>query len=126
MRNELRLGNLDARRDWGFAGDYVKAMWQMLQQEQPDDFVIATGEAHSVREFVQLAFDYVGLDWQKYVKVDEKLFRPAEIFTLIGDCSKAKKQFGWEPSISFEQLVRMMVDADLEHLESVNNLVQKV
>ena len=90
MRNELRLGNLDARRDWGFAGDYVKAMWQMLQQEQPDDFVIATGEAHSVREFVQLAFDYVGLDWQKYVKVDEKLFRPAEIFTLIGDCSKAK------------------------------------
>lgn len=113
---ELRLGNLDAKRDWGYAGDYVKAMWLMLQQDEPDDYVIATGETHSVREFVELAFNYVGLDWRDYVIVDEKLFRPAEVFELRGDYSKAKRMLGWEPSVKFEDLVKMMVDADLERV----------
>jgi GDPmannose 4,6-dehydratase len=112
--SELRLGNLDARRDWGFAKDYVEAMWLMLQQDEPSDYVIATGETHSVREFLEEAFAYVGLDWQKYVKVDPKYFRPAEVDLLLGDPSKAKKALGWKPRVSFKELVRLMVDADLE------------
>jgi len=111
---ELRLGNLDARRDWGFAGDYVQAMWLMLQQDQPDDYVVATGQQHSVREFAELAFDHVGLNWEDYVVVDPDLLRPAEVYTLCGDSSKARRVLGWQPSTSFEQLVRMMVDADME------------
>jgi GDPmannose 4,6-dehydratase len=113
---ELRLGNLDARRDWGFAGDYVRAMWLMLQQETPDDYVIATGETRTVRELVQTAFEYVGLDWQQYVKVDKAFLRPAEVDLLVGDCAKAKSKLGWQPSVSFEKLIHMMVQADLERL----------
>jgi GDPmannose 4,6-dehydratase len=111
--SELRLGNLDAKRDWGFAGDYVEAMWRMLQQEKPGDYVIATGETHSVREFLEEAFAYVGLDWQKHVVVDSKYFRPAEVDLLLGDPSKAKAALGWSPRVDFKQLVRLMVDADL-------------
>lgn len=110
---ELRLGNLDARRDWGFAGDYVRAMWLMLQAKEPDDFVIATGETHSVREFAQKAFEHAGLDWEKYVVVDKALYRPAEVDLLIGDPGKAARQLGWKPEVSFDELVRRMVDADL-------------
>jgi GDPmannose 4,6-dehydratase len=110
---EVRLGNLDAQRDWGFAGDYVEAMWLMLQQDQPDDFVVATGETHSVKEFCQIAFDRVGLDWEKYVVVDEKFFRPAEVDLLIGSPDKAKRLLGWEPKTPFRDLVESMVDADL-------------
>jgi GDPmannose 4,6-dehydratase len=110
---ELRLGNLDAKRDWGFAKDYVEAMWLMLQQDTPDDYVIATGETYSVREFLQESFSYVGLNWQDYVKVDPKYFRPAEVDLLLGNPSKAKKVLGWKPRVSFKELVRMMVDADL-------------
>jgi len=113
VSRELRLGNLDAHRDWGFAGDYVKAMWMMLQQEKPDDFVIATGESHSVREFAELAFGYLGLDYKEYVKVDSKLIRPAEVEHLVGDSSKARKILGWMPKVRFEDLVKMMVDADI-------------
>jgi GDPmannose 4,6-dehydratase len=116
LSKELRLGNLDAKRDWGYAGDYVIAMWQMLQQENPDDFVIATGESHSVKEFVELAFNEVGLVWEDYVKVDTKLFRPAEVEYLTGDYSKAKRVLGWEPEVKFEELVTMMVKADVERL----------
>ena len=111
---ELRLGNLDAHRDWGFAGDYVRAMWMMLQQSEPDDYVIATGESHSVKELVEIAFGHAGLDWKKYVKEDPALIRPAEVDHLIGDPSKAREKFGWTPSVDFSGLVRMMVDADLE------------
>jgi GDPmannose 4,6-dehydratase len=110
---ELRLGNLDAKRDWGFAGDYVEAMWLMLQQPKPDDYVIATGEAHSVREFLEAAFSHVGLDWQEYVVVDPKYFRPAEVDLLLGDPTKAKEALGWTPQVDFKSLVRMMVDADM-------------
>jgi GDPmannose 4,6-dehydratase len=110
---ELRLGNLEAKRDWGFAGDYVEAMWLILQQDDPDDYVIATGETHSVREFVELAFQYAGLDWKKYVIIDEQLFRPAEVNLLLGDFSKATKKFGWMPKVKFPELVRMMVEADV-------------
>jgi len=117
LSKELRLGNLDSKRDWGFAGDYVEAMWLMLQVDKPDDYVVATGEAHSVREFVELAFSEVGLDWEKYVKVDKKFFRPAEVEYLIGDSSKAKKVFGWEPKVKFDELVKMMVKADVERLK---------
>lgn len=113
-QQELRLGNLDAKRDWGFAGDYVEAMWLMLQQETADDYVIGTGELHSVREFVEAAFDYVGIDWKKHVVVDPKFFRPAEVDLLLADCSKAKEKLGWRPRMSFHQLVESMVDADLE------------
>jgi GDPmannose 4,6-dehydratase len=116
LANELRLGNLKARRDWGFAGDYVKAMWLMLQQEVPSDYVIATGVTHSVQEFVEIAFDHVGLDWKKYVVVDPKFIRPAEVDFLQGNAQKAKQELGWEPTVSFEELVKMMVDADLELL----------
>jgi len=112
-QQEIRLGNLEAQRDWGFAGDYVEAMWLMLQQETPDDFVVAMGETHSVREFCEIAFGHVGLQWEDHVAVDEKFFRPAEVDLLIGDPSKAKKTLGWEPKTTFEQLVTRMVDADL-------------
>jgi GDPmannose 4,6-dehydratase len=116
LADALSLGNLDASRDWGFAGDYVRAMWMMLQQDRADDYVIATGISHSVRDLVQVAFAHVGLDWQKYVKLDPKLIRPAEVEHLIGDATKARTQFGWEPSVDFAGLVRMMVDADLERV----------
>ncbi|MBO9367648.1 MAG: GDP-mannose 4,6-dehydratase [Chloroflexi bacterium] len=114
LANELRLGNLEARRDWGFAGDYVRAMWLMLQQERPEDFVVGTGETHSVRELCELAFGHVGLDYRDYVVQDERLYRPAEVDLLIADPSKARARLGWEPTVSFPELVRMMVDADLE------------
>jgi GDPmannose 4,6-dehydratase len=112
-QKKLFLGNLDARRDWGFAGDYVEAMWLMMQQERPDDYVIATGETHSVREFLSEAFQRVGLDWQEYVTIDPRYFRPTEVDLLLGDPSKAKSKLDWTPKVSFKQLVRMMVDADL-------------
>src|SRR4029450_12090766 len=117
LASELRMGNLDAQRDWGFAGDYVEAMWLMLQQDTPDDYVIATGETHSVRELCELAFERVGLDWEKYVVVDERFFRPAEVDLLVGDASKARQVFGWEPRTTFEELVNLMVDADVALLE---------
>ena len=117
MLDKLYLGNLEAKRDWGFAGDYVEAMWLMLQQDQPDDYVVATGETHSVREFCEIAFDQAGLDWNDFVVVDEKFFRPAEVDLLIGDPAKANKVLGWEAETSFDQLVRMMVDADLDFLQ---------
>lgn len=115
LTDKLYLGNLDAERDWGFAGDYVRAMWLMLQQDQPDDYVIATGETHSVREFVKLAFEHADMDWEQYVEVDEKFFRPAEVHQLIGDSSKARKKLSWEPSVSFKELICMMVDSDMEY-----------
>ena len=117
LAKELRLGNLEAKRDWGYAGDYVKAMWFMLQQDEPDDYMIATGETRSVKEFAELAFEYVGLDWKKYVVIDEKLYRPAEVYELCGDSSKARKKLGWEPKVNFEQMVKMMVDEDLKLLQ---------
>jgi GDPmannose 4,6-dehydratase len=113
VTKELRMGNLEAKRDWGFAGDYVEAMWMMLQQKKPDDYVIATGVAHSVREFIQLAFNHVGLDWKKHVVIDPKFIRPAEVDHLLGDSSKARSKLGWQPRVDFDHLVRMMVDADL-------------
>jgi GDPmannose 4,6-dehydratase len=116
-QKELRLGNLEAQRDWGFAGDYVKAMWLMLQQDTAEDFVVATGETHSVREFCEIAFDHVGLNWEDHVVVDETFFRPAEVDLLIGDPKKAQSQLGWEAETSFEELVRMMVSADIDFLE---------
>jgi GDPmannose 4,6-dehydratase len=108
------LGNLDVKRDWGFAGDYVKAMWLMLQQDEPDDYVIATGASHSVKEFAALAFDAVGLNWEDYVVVDERYLRPAEVFDLQGNAAKARKKLRWTPDTSFEDLVRMMVASDVE------------
>lgn len=114
---ELRLGNLESKRDWGFAGDYVRAMWLMLQQPQADDFVIGTGVAHSVQEFVEIAFDHAGLDWRKYVVTDPALFRPAEVDHLLANPSKANKTLGWKPDVDFPHLVRMMVDADLKRLD---------
>ena len=117
MSNELKLGNLDAQRDWGFAGDYVRAMWMMLQQDKPDDYVIATGATHTVRRLVELAFGAVGLDWQRYVKIDPALVRPAEVDLLIGDPTKAKRVLDWKPEVSFEQLVERMVKADLARLQ---------
>ncbi|MEW6578092.1 MAG: GDP-mannose 4,6-dehydratase [Chloroflexota bacterium] len=118
MAGELRLGNLDARRDWGYAGDYVRAMWLMLQQDKAEDYVIATGETHSVEELVTVAFEYVGLDWRRYVVQDPRFMRPAEVDLLVGDASKAGKVLGWEPKITFTRLIHMMVDADLELLKS--------
>lgn len=118
LAKELRLGNLEAQRDWGFAGDYVEAMWRMLQQDAPDTYVIGTGETHSVREFCEIAFGHVGLDYRDFVVQDERFYRPAEVDLLISDPSKARAQLGWEPSVSFKQLVTMMVDADLERLKS--------
>lgn len=116
LADKLALGNLDAKRDWGFAGDYVKAMWLMLQQSEPGDYVIATGETHSVEQFVSAAFEYLGLDYKEYVVTDQKFVRPAEVDLLLGDCSKAKKKLDWEPSVNFEDLVKMMVDADMKRL----------
>ena len=116
LADSLPLGNLDAQRDWGFSGDYVRAMWLMLQQDQPDDYVIATGESHSVRELVEVAFGHAGLDWQRYVRLDPKFLRPAEVDHLIGDASKARAGLGWRPEVDFPGLVRMMVDADLARL----------
>lgn len=119
LAKELRLGNLDARRDWGFAGDYVRAMWLMLQQDAPNDYVIATGRTHEVREFVRIAFEAAGLgSYEPYVKIDPRFVRPAEVDLLIGDPAKAKKQLGWEPEVSFEQLVEMMVKADIDRLSA--------
>jgi len=117
LAKELRLGNLDAKRDWGFAGDYVRAMWLMLQQDKPDDYVIATGETHTVEKLVDTAFSAVGLDWKKYVVIDPALVRPAEVDLLIGDPAKAKKELGWEPQVGFDQLVKMMVESDLARLK---------
>src|SRR5206468_13114716 len=119
QQRTLKLGNLDAVRDWGFAGDYVRAMWLMLQQPVADDYVVSTGETHSVRELVEVAFRHVGLDWREHVEVDESLFRPAEVTTLCGDASKARRVLGWKPQVSFDQLVRMMVDADVERVAGV-------
>ena len=116
MQSELRLGNLEAKRDWGFAGDYVRAMWMMLQQDEPDDYVISTGETHSVRELVEVAFDAVGLDWKKYVVIDPAFFRPAEVDLLVGDPQKAYDKMGWKPEVTFQELIRRMVKADLARL----------
>jgi GDPmannose 4,6-dehydratase len=117
LQDKLYLGNLDAKRDWGYAKEYVEAMWLMLQQDKPDDYVIATNETHSIREFLDVAFEYKGLDWKKYVAIDERYYRPAEVELLIGDASKAKKQLGWEPKTKFADLVKLMVDADIQLLK---------
>ena len=114
QQKKLYLGNLDAKRDWGYAKDYVRAMWMMLQQEKPGDFVVATGETYSIRQFLDVAFNYVGLDWNDYVAFDERYLRPAEVDLLIGDPAKAKRELGWEPEVSFEELVKLMVDSDLQ------------
>ena len=114
LQKDLFLGNLDARRDWGFAGDYVEAMWRMLQRDKPDDYVVATGQTRSVREFLQAAFDCVGLDWRQHVKQDPRYLRPAEVDLLLGDASKAYRELQWRPKVTFEQLVQMMIDADWE------------
>jgi GDPmannose 4,6-dehydratase len=123
LLDELRLGNLEARRDWGYAADYVRAMWMMLQQDHPDDYVIATGETHSVQEFVEEAFGYLDLDWRDHVVQDTKFYRPAEVDLLVGDASKAATELGWEPSVDFRQLVRLMVDADLQQLRKQTTAV---
>jgi GDPmannose 4,6-dehydratase len=117
VQEKVHLGNLDSRRDWGYAGDYVRAMWLMLQQDEPDDYVIATGETHSVRELCQVAFNYVNLNWEDHVVVDQRFYRPAEVDLLIGDPSKAGAKLGWEPTVTFEALVRMMVEADLDSVK---------
>jgi len=119
LARELTLGSLTARRDWGYAGDYVQAMWLMLQQEQPDDYVVATGESHSVEELVDLAFSYAGLDWRDYVVIDPRLRRPAEVDLLMGDASKARQTLGWSPKVRFKELVQMMVDSDLARCRTV-------
>jgi GDPmannose 4,6-dehydratase len=124
LADKLQMGNLDVRRDWGFAGDYVPAMWMMLQQAEPDDYVMATGETHTVRELLEIAFGYVGLDWQDYVEIDPKLFRPAEVDYLCGDSRKAREILGWEPTVPFQELIQMMVQADLSRLAP--NAVQSV
>ncbi len=128
IQQDLYLGNLDAKRDWGYAGDYVQAMWLMLQQDQPDDYVIATGETHTVREFLEVAFEHLKLDWKRYAKTDPKYYRPTEVDLLIGDASKAKKQLQWEPKVRFQELATMMVDADLEaereRLDGTKNYIQ--
>jgi GDPmannose 4,6-dehydratase len=117
LQKELYLGNMDAKRDWGYAPEYVEGMWRILQADQPDDFVLATNETHTVKEFVQEAFGHVGLEWEKYIKYDARYERPAEVDLLIGDPAKAKRQLGWEPKVRFKELVQIMVDADLEMLE---------
>jgi len=116
LTDELRLGNLEAKRDWGFAGDYVRAMWLMLQQDEADDYVVGTGETHSVEEFVRIAFDRAGLDWRRHVVIDPRFYRPAEVDLLLGDAAKARSKLGWQPHMSFEQMVRTMVDADIAAL----------
>jgi GDPmannose 4,6-dehydratase len=125
LTNKLRLGNLDAKRDWGFAGDYVQAMWLTLQQERPEDYIIATGEAHSVGEVVEVAFSYVGIPAEGHVVIDPKLLRPAEVDVLVGDASKAQSQLGWRPSVSFKEMIHMMVDADLKRLAHTEVLDSK-
>ena len=125
IQTKLTLGNLDAKRDWGFAGDYVKAMWLILQHDTPDDWVIATGETHSVEEFAKKAFEYASLDWKEYVITDKKYFRPNEVNYLLGDSSKARKELGWEPEVSFDQMVKIMVDNDLKLAESERVLMEK-
>lgn len=122
LQKKLYLGNLDAKRDWGYAKEYVEAMWLMLQQDQPEDYVIATGETHSVREFLEAAFSCVELDWREYVELDPKYLRPTEVDYLVGDASKAKTAFGWEPKVTFKELVRLMVDADVELLKSAGKI----
>jgi GDPmannose 4,6-dehydratase len=122
LQEKLYLGNLDAKRDWGYAGDFVTAMWLMLQQDEPNDYVIATGETYSVREFLDEAFGYLDLDWKEYVEIDPRYYRPAEVDLLIGDATKARKKLGWEPKVTFKQLVRMMVDADLADWKKRNNM----
>ena len=122
-QNELRLGNLEANRDWGFARDYMDGAWRMLQADEPDDYVLATGETHSVREFLDAAFGYAGLNWNEYVAIDERYFRPAEVDLLLGDASKAKEQLGWEPAVRFDELVRMMVDHDREPRQTEEHYV---
>jgi GDPmannose 4,6-dehydratase len=122
LQTELRLGNMDARRDWGYAGDYVRAMWLMLQQDRPDDYVIATGETHPVQELVELAFERAELDWRDFVVQDERFMRPAEVDLLIGDPAKAKAELGWEPEVGFQELVHMMVDADLDRVRTMQRL----
>ena len=119
LQDKLFLGNLEAKRDWGYAGDYVEAMWLMLQQEEPDDYVIATGETHSVREFLKEAFGYAGVDWNGHVETDSRYFRPLEVEFLQGDASKAKRKLGWEPKVKFKELVKIMVDADIKDLEEM-------
>lgn len=119
LQKELRMGNLEARRDWGYAKDYVEAMWLMLQQDEPEDFVIATGIAHSVKDLVKIAFEHVDLDWEKYVVIDQKLFRPAEVDYLLGNPQKAKTKLGWQPKVTFEELIKMMVDHDLQYLQKL-------
>jgi GDPmannose 4,6-dehydratase len=122
-QSELRMGNLEARRDWGFARDYMDGAWQMLRADEPDDYVLATGETHSVEEFLEEAFAYAGLDWRDYVTIDPRYFRPSEVDVLIGDYSKAREQLGWEPTVRFQELVRMMVDADRERSATEENYV---
>ncbi len=124
LQKKLYLGNLDAKRDWGFAGDYVEMMWQMLQEDQPDDYVVATGETHSVREFCEKAFGRLGLNYEDYVSIDPRYYRPAEVDILLGDPSKAKRQLDWEPRVSFEELIEMMVDADLELAQREQTLIK--
>ena len=126
LTDTLSLGNLDAHRDWGFAGDYVRAMWLMLQQDRPEDYVISTGVSQSVRDLVEIAFGHAGLDWHKHVKLDPKLIRPAEVEHLIGDCSKAKARLGWAPSVDFKGLVAMMVDADLQRVAAAPQLADRL
>ena len=123
LQKKLYLGNLDAKRDWGFAGDYVEAMWLMLQQEKPDDYVVATGETHSVREFAEKVFEKLDLDYKKYVDIDRKYFRPSEVDVLLGDASKARKALGWTPTVGFEQLIDMMIEADMEIARKEKTLV---
>lgn len=122
LANELRLGNLDAKRDWGYAGDYVRAMWLMLQQDSPRDYVISTGKTHSVEELVEVAFSHLDLDWRDFVVQDPRFMRPAEVDLLIGDASRARDDLGWEPEVSFEQLIRMMVDADVDRLQRARHM----
>lgn len=119
LSNEIRLGNLDSKRDWGFAGDYAEAMWLMLQQKEPDNYIISTGKTHSIRDFLDIAFNHVGIkNWKKYVKIDPRFKRPAELFTLQGKSDKARKKLGWKPKVKFEELVKMMMDADIERLSN--------
>jgi GDPmannose 4,6-dehydratase len=125
LQKELRMGNLDAHRDWGFAGDYVEAMWLMLQQDEPEDFVIATGISHSVQDLIQAAFDHLGLDWEEYVKIDPKLLRPAEVDYLVGDAKKAKAKLGWQPKVTFEELIKMMTDSDLQLNQKVQDTMKR-
>lgn len=121
LEPKLHMGNLDSQRDWGFAGDYVKAMWLMLQQDSPDDYVVATGKTHTVKDLVRIAFEHADLDWERFVVIDPRFIRPAEVDLLIGDSSKAQKALGWKPEVSFESMIRMMVDADLERVANLKS-----